>query len=87
MSGRFLSPKDISAAKLEEEVFNSMLKRGEIKDPDRILRTQHIVCGYGMIGSYETKEISPERLAKFFVEEGIVSVDGFDTEDKVETNK
>ena len=43
--------------------------------------------GYGMIGSYETKEISPERLAKFFVEEGIVSVDGFDTEDKVETNK
>jgi hypothetical protein len=48
--GRYLSPKDISAAKYEEEVMNSLLKRGEIKDSDKIVRFRHIVCGCGAEG-------------------------------------
>lgn len=49
MSGRFMSPKDISAAKHVAEVYNSRVKRGEI-DADKISRTHHVVCGCGVEG-------------------------------------
>ena len=48
--GRRLNGKDLAAAKHETEVFNSMLKRGLIKEPENILRTHHIVCGCGAEG-------------------------------------
>lgn len=47
--GRFLSQKDISAAKYETEVYNARVKRGEI-NADEISRTQHVVCGCGAEG-------------------------------------
>lgn len=69
MSGRFLSPKDLSAARHEMEIFNSMLNRGEIKSPDKIVKVDHIVCGCGVEGCIfihakrdETDEQRKERL-------------------------
>jgi hypothetical protein len=50
MSGRFLSPKDISAARHEMEAINSLAKRGELRDTDLIQRYHHIVCGCGAEG-------------------------------------
>ena len=49
MSGKFLSPKDLSAAKYEQEIWNSMLKRGLI-DPTKFVRTGYVVCGCGAEG-------------------------------------
>lgn len=48
--GRFLSPYDMAEARLSEEIFNSRLKRGEIKDPDKIRKQFHVVCGCGAPG-------------------------------------
>lgn len=48
--GRFLSPKDMSAAKHEMEVYNSLHKRGMIRSPDKIVREMHVVCGCGVEG-------------------------------------
>jgi hypothetical protein len=50
MSGKFLRHADLVSAKKEEEIFNSMLKRGEIKDPEEIVRTHHVACGCGAPG-------------------------------------
>jgi hypothetical protein len=47
--GRRLTPIDISAAKFEQEVFNSRIKRGEV-DPGTFVRTQYVVCGCGVEG-------------------------------------
>lgn len=47
--GRRLTPKDISAARFEQEVWNSMVKRGEI-DPTLGVREQYVVCGCGVEG-------------------------------------
>lgn len=49
MSGRFMTAKDVSAAKYETEVYNSKVKRGEIK-PEKYVRDQHVVCGCGAEG-------------------------------------
>ena len=69
MSGRRLSPKDLSAARHEMEIFNSMLKRGEVKAVERIVKTSHVVCGCGVPGCIfihaqrdETEEQRKERL-------------------------
>jgi hypothetical protein len=45
--GRFLSQKDMSTAKYQQEVLNSRLKRKEIPNPENIVRTHHVVCGCG----------------------------------------
>lgn len=49
MSGRFMTPKDVAAARYETEVYNSRVKRGEI-NPEEFVRTQHVVCGCGAEG-------------------------------------
>ena len=49
MSGRFLSKLDIHEARREQEIVNSMIKRGEI-DPTRSVREQYVVCGCGVEG-------------------------------------
>lgn len=68
MSGRKLTPKDISAAKHEMEIFNSMLNRGEIKSPDKIVKVSHIVCGCGVEGCIfihaKRDETEEERKAR-----------------------
>ena len=48
--GRFLSQKDMSSAKFAMEVFNSAIKRGDIKEADKIVRLHHVVCGCGAEG-------------------------------------
>ena len=50
MSGKFLSRVDLAAAKREMEIFNSMLKRGDVRYPDDILRERYVVCGCGAPG-------------------------------------
>ena len=50
MSGRFLSPKDMSAAKHEQEVYNNHLKRGLVRSHDKIVKEMHVVCGCGAEG-------------------------------------
>ena len=50
MSGKFLSRVDLAAAKREMEIFNSMLKRGDVRNPDDILREHYVVCGCGAPG-------------------------------------
>ena len=47
--GKYLSPKDLSAARHEQEVWNSMLNRGLI-DPSKFVRTHYVVCGCGAAG-------------------------------------
>jgi hypothetical protein len=49
MTGKFLSDKDIAAAKHEQEVWNSQLKRGLI-DPSKFVRIGYVVCGCGRQG-------------------------------------
>ena len=49
MSGRFLSKLDIHEARREQEIVNSMIKRGEI-DPTKSVREQYVVCGCGVKG-------------------------------------
>jgi hypothetical protein len=49
MTGRFLSKLDIHEARREQEIWNSMLKRGLI-DPSKFVRTQYVVCGCGVRG-------------------------------------
>jgi hypothetical protein len=48
--GRRLTQVDMAAARYEEEVFNSRLKRGEVKEADEIRRTFHVICGCGVEG-------------------------------------
>jgi len=50
MSGKFLSRVDLAAAKRELEIFNSMKKRGEVREPENILREHYVVCGCGAPG-------------------------------------
>jgi hypothetical protein len=47
--GRFLSPKDLSAARHDQEVWNSLVKRGEI-DESQFARYHYQVCGCGVEG-------------------------------------
>lgn len=49
MNGRFLSPKDLSAARHEQERINSLIKRGEF-DSSKIASYQHVVYGCGAEG-------------------------------------
>jgi len=49
MSGRFLSKLDIHEARREQEIVNSMIKRGEI-DTTKSVREQYVVCGCGVKG-------------------------------------
>jgi uncharacterized UPF0160 family protein len=66
--GRRLTPKDISAARHEMEVVNSMRKRGEVKAADKIVRESHIVCGCGVEGCIfihlHRNETEEERKAR-----------------------
>ncbi len=66
--GRFLSPKDIAAAKFEEEVFYSRLKREAIKYHELIIETRHVVCGCGAEGciflSHSRKEPDEKLVMK-----------------------
>ena len=47
--GRRMTPKDISAARFEQEIFNSMIKRGKINPNDHV-REHYVVCGCGAEG-------------------------------------
>lgn len=47
--GKRLSLKEINAARHEQEVLNSMIKRGEV-DPATFVRTHYVVCGCGAEG-------------------------------------
>lgn len=47
--GKFLSQKEINMARHEQEIWNSMLKRGLI-DPSQFVRTGYVVCGCGAEG-------------------------------------
>ena len=47
--GRFLSGKDMSAAKHAMEIHNARIKRGEI-DKSLIELEKHVVCGCGAVG-------------------------------------
>lgn len=47
--GRFLSCKDMSAAKHAMEIHNARIRRGEINKSD-IKCEQHVVCGCGAEG-------------------------------------
>ena len=49
MSGRYLSRKALHEARREEEIFNSMVRRGEI-DTSKFTRTAYVVCGCGVEG-------------------------------------
>ena len=49
MSGKFMSRRDLHEARREQEIWNSMLKRGEI-DPTKFVRTAYVVCGCGAEG-------------------------------------
>ena len=69
MMGKRLSLKEINMARHEQEIWNSMLKRGEVKAAERIVREHHIVCGCGVEGCIfihlqrdETEEQRKERL-------------------------
>ena len=46
---RFLSGKDMSAAKHAMEIHNAQIKRGEI-DKSLIVLERHVVCGCGAVG-------------------------------------
>jgi hypothetical protein len=41
--------KEINMFRHEQEIFNSMLRRGEI-DPSKFVRIGHVVCGCGAEG-------------------------------------
>lgn len=59
--GRCLSQKEMSAARFEEEVLNSRLKRGEIENPEHIRRSFHVVCGCGAEGCMFIAHIRREQ--------------------------
>jgi uncharacterized UPF0160 family protein len=50
------------------EIFNSMLKRGEIKSADKIVKVDHVVCGCGVPGCIfihaKRNETEEERKAR-----------------------
>jgi len=67
--GRFLSQKEMSNARHTQEVFNSMLKRGEVYNADKIVREHMVVCGCGVEGCMfvslvrtETEEQKKQRF-------------------------
>ena len=68
MPGRFLSPKDLAAAKKVEEAFNALRRRGEIRAPEEIVRLHHVVCGCGAEGCVfmhaerQEKEVADEKV-------------------------
>lgn len=47
---KFLTPIDLASVKHDNEVFNSQLARGEIKNPEQIVRIHNIKCGCGVQG-------------------------------------
>lgn len=47
--GKFLSLEEISSAKHEQEIWNSMVNRGDI-DTTKFVRTHYVVCGCGVKG-------------------------------------
>jgi len=47
--GKFLSLKEINIARYEQEVWNSMVNRGDI-DTTKFVRTHYVVCGCGAEG-------------------------------------
>lgn len=49
MMGKFLSLKEINIARYEQEVWNSMVNRGDI-DTTKFVRTHYVVCGCGAEG-------------------------------------
>lgn len=49
MSGKFMTKRDLHEARREQEIWNSMLKRGLI-DPSEFVRTAYVVCGCGAEG-------------------------------------
>jgi hypothetical protein len=49
MAGKFLSKLDIHETRREQEIWNSMLKRGLI-DPSKFVRTAYVACGCGAPG-------------------------------------
>lgn len=67
--GRFLSQKEMSNARYTQEVFNSMLKRGEVYNADNIVQERMIVCGCGVEGcmfvSLVRNETEEQRKQRF----------------------
>ena len=49
MSGKYLRKIDLAAARREQEIWNSMVNRGEI-DGSNYMRTYYVVCGCGAPG-------------------------------------
>lgn len=49
MTNRWMTKKDIASAIRAQNVFNSMVKRGEI-DTESVLQTRYVVCGCGEEG-------------------------------------
>ncbi len=47
--GKYLTQKEVNIARHEQEIWNSMLKRGLI-DPTTFVRTGYVVCGCGAEG-------------------------------------
>ena len=47
--GRFLTKQDMAIVKRKDAIRNSMVKRGEIDESDKV-RFQHVVCGCGAVG-------------------------------------
>lgn len=47
--GKYLTQKEVNMARHEQEIWNSMLKRGMI-DPSQFVRTHYVVCGCGAEG-------------------------------------
>lgn len=69
--GRRLSQKDMSAARHAQETFNSMLKRGEIRDPEKIAKEHIVVCGCGAEGClfhYSQRNETEEERSKSIAE-------------------
>ncbi len=60
--GKYLRKVDMAAAKKEEEIFNSRLKRGAIEKPETIKKTYHVVCGCGAPGCLFIAHIRSEPL-------------------------
>jgi hypothetical protein len=60
--GKYLGKVDMAAAKKEEEIFNSRLKRGAIEKPETIKKTYHVVCGCGVPGCIFMAHIRSEPL-------------------------
>lgn len=50
MGRKYLSRKDIAEARRNIEIFNSMLKRGAVREQENIVREHYVVCGCGAPG-------------------------------------